>query len=238
MSGPSARRSGRSREPGPAAGSAPSARSAPRLRFDGRIAGVGTTSGTRVVLGHWAHSPFGPFSDVMIEDPDGHRTLLAPTRRTAGFIAGTYTFEEVRVVPVRVRVAGDRWTVAAGSLLDLSFTVGRRGTLGTLLRAIPAAVAARPAWSAVTDPAARLLMGVHTRGSAGGGRFEWYGAHDLHRITTARTVYRGRDLGSLAPVDPPVRFGFGSTPRAPSLVRVFTTVRLNGAPGRPGDPVG
>ncbi|MFJ3639948.1 hypothetical protein ACIPRD_09375 [Streptomyces sp. NPDC090108] len=215
-------------------GTGPGAGSAARLRFDGRIAGVGTASGTRVVLGHWARTPFGSFSDVMVEEPDGHRTLLAPTRQTAGFIAGTYTFEEVRVVPVEVHVAGNRWTVRAGRLLDLSFTVGGRGALGAVLRMIPRELAARPAWSAVTDPAARLLMGVRTRGSAGGGRYEWYGAHDLHRITSARAVYRGRDLGRLAPVAPPVRFGFGSTPRTPSVVRVCTTVRLNG--GEPWDP--
>ncbi|MBI0381305.1 hypothetical protein JBE27_34865 [Streptomyces albiflaviniger] len=38
-----------------------------RLRFDGWIAGMGTSSGTRVVLGHWERSPFGPFSDVMLD---------------------------------------------------------------------------------------------------------------------------------------------------------------------------
>lgn len=33
-----------------------------RLTFDGWIAAVGTGSGTRVVVGHWPRSPFGPFS--------------------------------------------------------------------------------------------------------------------------------------------------------------------------------
>jgi hypothetical protein len=32
------------------------------------------------------------------------------------------------------------------------------------------------------------------------------------------------DQGGLAPVDPPVRFGFGSTPRTPALVRVVTLI--------------
>ena len=53
------------------------------LRFDGWIAGLGTSSGTRIVVGHWPGSPFGPFSDVMLERPDGERVLLAPTRETA-----------------------------------------------------------------------------------------------------------------------------------------------------------
>src|SRR2546423_15496332 len=75
-----------------------------RLRFDGWIAGLGTTSGTRVVLGHWPRSPFGAVSDVMLETPDGHRLLLASTRELADFVAATYVFDEVRVGPV----AGDR----------------------------------------------------------------------------------------------------------------------------------
>ncbi|MFG2881223.1 hypothetical protein ACGFYV_02670 [Streptomyces sp. NPDC048297] len=196
-----------------------------RLRFDGWIAGLGTASGTRLVLGHWADSPFGPFSDVMLEHAGGHRLLLAPTRRTADFVARTYAFDEVCVVPVRVGVAGNRWTVVAGSLLDLTFTVGRRGALGILLGAVPGPVSARPFYATVTDPAARLLLGVRTRGTAGAGRHEWYGAHDLHPVTTASVRLGGRDLGPLTPVDPPVHVGFGSTPRSPCLVRVTTTVR-------------
>ncbi|MGW0337380.1 hypothetical protein ACWD0J_37130 [Streptomyces sp. NPDC003011] len=195
-----------------------------RMRFDGWIAGLGTSCGTRVVVGHWPRSPFGPFSDVMLERADGERLLLAPTRETADFVSGTYVFDTVRVVPVGVGVVGDTWTVTAGSLL-LCFTAGRRGLPGMLLRAVPGALAARPAWSALTDLPARVLMpGVRTRGSAGAGRREWYGARDLRPIRAASAVFEGHDLGGLAPVDPPVRFGFGSVPRTPALTRVTTTV--------------
>ena len=59
----------------------------------------------------------------------------------------------------------------------LSFTVGGRPPLGRLLRAAPARVASSPAWASVVDPVARVVLpGVRTRGSAGGGRREWYGA--------------------------------------------------------------
>ncbi|MFE5402527.1 hypothetical protein ACFQ9Z_14210 [Streptomyces sp. NPDC056580] len=208
------------------------ARPAP-LRFDGWIAGAGTSSGTRLVLGHWLRSPFGPFSDVMLERADGHRLLLAPTPETARFIGGTYTFDEVRVVSVRVRADDRCWTVDAEPLLRMSLTVGRRGATGLLLRAVPGALAASPAWTAVTDPLARLLLGVRTRGSAGGGRREWYGARDQRALTAATATFEGRDLGALAPVAPPVRFGFGSTPRRPSLVRVTTTVRETARPTAP-----
>ncbi|MEU7058028.1 hypothetical protein [Streptomyces sp. NPDC046197] len=202
-------------------------RSRERMVFDGWIAGAGTSSGTRLVLGHWAHSPFGPFSDVMLERGDGHRLLLAPDRRTAGFVAGTYTFDEVRIVPVGVEVRGDTWAVSAGPL-ELRFTTGRRGPLGLLLRAVPRRLAVTPAWIAVVDGPARLLRGVRTRGSAGAGRREWYGARDLRPVRRVTASYDGVGLGALAAVEPAVRFGFGSTPRAPCVVRVTTTVALYG----------
>jgi len=68
--------------------------------FTGRIAGLGITSGVRLVIGMWETTPFGPFADVMIEEPGGRRILLAPTDESAEFIATTYTFDEVQVAPV------------------------------------------------------------------------------------------------------------------------------------------
>ncbi|AZM51623.1 hypothetical protein DMA15_02675 [Streptomyces sp. WAC 01529] len=198
----------------------------PLLRFEGWIAGMGTSSGTRIVLGHWPRSPFGPFSDVMLERADGERLLLAPTQETADFVGGTYTFDTVRVVPVEVGRAAGSWTVAAGPL-DLRFTTGRRGLLGLLLRAVPGALARRPAWSALTDRFAGLLLpGVRTRGSTIGGRREWYGARDLRPIRAVTAAFEGTDLGALAPVEPPVRFGFSSVPRNPAVTRVTTTIAL------------
>ncbi|WP_046728066.1 hypothetical protein [Streptomyces humi] len=210
--------------PGDTGASASAARR--RVRFEGWIAGVGTSSGTRVVLGHWQRSPFGAFSDVMLERADGERLLLAPTRETAEFIGATYVFDTVRVVPVRVSVSAHTWTVNAGSL-ELCFVTGRRGPLGLLLRAVPRALARRPAWSALTDwPARMLLRGVRTRGSARAGRREWYGARDLRPISLVSASFEGVDLGVTAPVEPPVRFGFGSVPGKPALTRVTTTVDL------------
>ncbi|MFD9791631.1 hypothetical protein ACFWXK_11850 [Streptomyces sp. NPDC059070] len=202
-----------------------------RLRFDGWIAGLGTASGTRIVLGHWQRTPFGPFSDVMVEDGGGERLLIAPTRRTADFIRSTYVFDDVRIEPVEVTVSGESWSVAAPSL-ELRFVVGRRGPLGLALRAVPAGLARRPAWSALTDVPARLLLnGVRTRGSAGGGRTEWYGAQDLRPLRTVSAVFDGADLGPMEPVMPPVRFGFGSVPPRPCLTRVTTTVALGRGEG-------
>ncbi|MGI5244953.1 hypothetical protein [Dactylosporangium sp. CA-139066] len=194
------------------------------MRFDGWIAGVGTAEGTRIVLGHWPRSPYGAVSDVMVERADGHRVLLAATQELAEFVAATYAFDEVRVVPVGVRRDGPRWTVEAGPL-RLGFVVGRRGALGWLLRAVPAPLAGRPAWVRLIDrPARRLMPGVRTYGSAGGGRREFYGARDLHPIVAAEAQWEGAALGAQRDVEPPVRFGFGSAPRRPALVRITTTV--------------
>ena len=71
------------------------------------------------------------------------------------------------------------------------------------------------------------MDGVRTRGTAGGGRREWYSAQDMQRIKSVSARFDGVDLGDIRPVTPPVRFGFGSTPEAPSMVRVLT--RINGA---------
>ncbi|MER6715408.1 MULTISPECIES: hypothetical protein [unclassified Streptomyces] len=205
------------------AGRTPSPGRSPR--FDGWIAGIGTASGTRVVLGHWARSPFGPFSDVMVEGADGWRLLLAPSRETADFVAGTYVFDEVRVVPVRVRITGRSWTVSAPPL-DLRFSTGRRNLTGLALRAVPGRLATRPGWIALWDRPARLLLGARTHGSARAGRHQWYGARDLHPVVSATVRHDGESLGALAPVEPPVRFGSGSTPRSPCVVRVTTRVAV------------
>ncbi|MBB3675067.1 hypothetical protein [Modestobacter versicolor] len=197
-----------------------------RLQFDGWILGLGTTSGTRVVLGHWARSPLGPISDVMVQRPDGHRVLLAPTEEVAAFVGSTYTFDEVRLVPVTVgRPDGTTWTVDAGPLQGRVRT-GPRPALGRLLHAVPARLARTPAWVGLLDLPARLSTGLRTKGSAGNGRTEWYGVQDLHTLTGVDARWDGEPLGALTAVRPPVTFGFGSVPPRPSVVRVMTTVQL------------
>ena len=189
-------------------------------RFRGHIAGVGTTSGVRVVVGRWAESPFGAFADAMVETAAGHRVLLAPTEEVAELVAATYSFDEVRIEPVTV----DGWALSSPSL-SWEIVEGGRTGLGRLLRLVPRRLAESPGWCTVTDPVARVVLrGVRTRGSAGNGRREWYGATDVHAVESLTGAFDGVDLGALAPVDPAPRFGFSSTPRRPSVTAVVTTV--------------
>ncbi len=198
------------------------------MRFSGAIAGAGSSSGIRVVVGRWLDTPLGSFADVMVEDRSGHRTLLAPSVDVADFIRATYAFDEVWIGPVTVEESATRWAARAGDLLDLRLEVGRRTPLGHLLRAVPHRVATSTRWASLVDPVASFAMrGVRTRGVALEGRREWYGATDLRRVTALTGSWRGEPLGALAPVDPPCRFGFSSTPATPSVTTVVTTVVLD-----------
>ncbi|HYN28352.1 MAG TPA: hypothetical protein VES95_00570 [Dermatophilaceae bacterium] len=198
-------------------------------RFFGRIAGIGSTSGTRVVVGRWERTPMGAFADAMVETAAGHRVLLAPTEEVADFIAATYSFDETRVEPFEASVTGATWEVRSPSL-ELTLVTGSRTALGHLLRVVPPPLARDPRWATLVDPVARVaLRGVRTRGAARDGRREFYGASDVHRVTRAQGSFDGIPLGELAPVDPPCRFGFSSTPRTPSVTDVVTTVELRAA---------
>ena len=191
----------------------------------GEILGVGTREGTRIIVGNWAVSPYGAFADVMVERSDGHRLLLAPTRPIAEYVAQTYSFDEILVVPVVVdRSPHGGFSTVVGPL-KLSVTLGARTATGWALHLLPRRITGRVWFSRLTDPIARILLpGVRTHGTAGGGRHEFYGAHDVRSVTSLVAAWGGRSLGGLAPVEPAPRFGFGSTPRVPTLTRVTTTV--------------
>ncbi|MCJ1698876.1 hypothetical protein MT356_04010 [Rathayibacter festucae] len=206
-------------------------RTSRRLRFSGRIAGFGTASGTRIVLGLWASTPFGAFADAMVERADGHRLLIAPTDEVADFIGSTYSFDEVRLAPVAWhRVAGG--IEATAGPLSLALRLGGLTPLGRLLRVVPRPLAEHPAWLTAISPVASLLVrGVKTAGSAGHGRREYYGVRAIRSILGVTASLDGADLGALGPLSPPVRFGFSSAPATPAIVDVTTTITLPRTPG-------
>ncbi|MGV0109551.1 MULTISPECIES: hypothetical protein [unclassified Arthrobacter] len=198
-------------------------------RFEGHIAGIGTASGTRLVIGRWDASPFGAFTDVMMEDSAGVRTLLAPSREIADYVGATYTFDDVVLLEIVSSLDSSRLLVDAGDL-QVQAEVGPVTLLGRLLGVLPSRLATHPRWLALINPVASLLVkGVATAGSAGNGRTEYYGVTSARSLTGATASWRGSDLGTLAAVSPPVRFGFSSAPPRPQLVTVTTTIRRPGA---------
>src|SRR4051794_11601721 len=97
----------------------------PRSRFRGEIAGIGSSSGTRVVLGRWAASPLGSFTDAMVQTAHGYRVLVAPSPEVAEFVGATYSFDQVRIE----QVVTEGWSVRSPSL-SIDLTIGRRTLLG------------------------------------------------------------------------------------------------------------
>lgn len=195
-----------------------------RRSFSGHIVGFGTTSGTRIVIGAWNRSPFGAFADAMIEQPNGHRILIAPRAEIAQFVAATYSFDEVRIEPISVR-ADDEWSIHTRTM-QARVTPGRRLWVSVPLSLVPAVVRRTPRWAKVCNPiAGRLMPGVQTYGSAGGGRQEWYAATEVRRLTHISATWEGDELGDLAAVTPPVHFGFASPPTTPTLTTLTSYVQ-------------
>lgn len=179
-----------------------------------------------MVVGVWHSSPFGAFADAMVQTADDRRLLLAPTAEVAEFVSATYAFDEVRVRAIAAELSGHRLTVT-GADLDVTAELGGPARFDRLLRLVPGPLASAPWWLRVINPVAGLLVpGVHTAGTAGGGRREYYGVRRSRRISALSGRFDGVRLGGLADLEPPVAFGFSSAPTDPQLVTVTTTIDL------------
>jgi len=197
-----------------------------RLVFTGHIAGFGTTAGVRMVVGTWAASPFGAFADVMVQTADDERVLLAPNAQIAEFVGSTYQFDRIELGAVDAELSANRLAISASGLAA-TVTIGGPAPIDRLLRLVPGRLATEPWWLRAIDPvAARIVAGVHTAGSAGNGRREYYGVRRSRRIEAVAGSFGGRDLGGVAPLLPPVSFGFSSAPPAPQIVAVTTTIEM------------
>lgn len=197
-----------------------------RLVFDGYIAGFGTSAGVRLVVGHWTSSPFGAFTDVMVQTAADERILVAPSTEVADFVASTYHFDRVEVAAVSARLSDHRLEVSSPSL-SVAVGIGGPAPVDWLLRLVPDRLAVAPWWLRAIDPiASRLVRGVHTAGTAGQGRREFYGVRRSRRIVSVGGTFAGRDLGAVAPLLPPVGFGFSSAPPTPQIVAVTTTIDI------------
>jgi hypothetical protein len=179
----------------------------------GVISSAGFASGHRFVCGVWATSPLGPIVDLMWATPSGTRRLVAPDPGVAAFVSAVYHFDEVVVSPLTARVEGRSLTVDAPEFgLVLKARAGRGWPVP-----LPG-----PAWfhRRLAGPVARRALGVRTYGVSSTGVREWYRARWYRPLVEASATLGGQDLGVLAPLDPPVRFGFSEPPRPPSMVWV------------------
>ncbi len=199
-----------------------------RLVFTGHIAGAGTGSGLRIVIGAWDDSPFGAFTDVMLQTADDERVLLAPDDTIADFVSSTYRFDRVQLGRLSSTLDGQQLTVATEDF-EARILIGGPAPIDRLLRLVPPRLATSPRWlRAIDTVASRVVAGVHTYGTAGNGRVEYYGVRRSRRITAIDGHYRGASLGGLAPLQPPVSFGFSSAPSLPQIVSVTTTIDESG----------
>jgi len=153
----------------------------------------------------------------MWADPAGRRRLLAPSPEVADYIASVYFFDEVAVTAMTVTLAENSLDLyVAQADLDIHLDLGR---------GLPWAPD-RPLWFTehIEAPIARRCLGVQVTGVSPTGVRQWYQATGIRRVTGGWAALGDCDLGAIAGVDPPVRFGFSEPPRWPSSVKIKTTL--------------
>lgn len=205
-----------------------------RIRLEGRIAGVGFSSGHRFVAGLWDRGPLGPMVDVMWARPDGSRTLLASSEQVARFVGGVYRFEETVVVPIELHQDDRRIDLHAGPL-RISLQTARPLKAFSLR---PRRLRRSLWWVRVEDALLRPLAGplllrggggVRLYGRSPSGVREWYCIDNYRRVEAASGSLHQEDLGTLAPLDPPAGFGFSEFPRRPAVVDCAPVLRGAGS---------
>jgi hypothetical protein len=194
-----------------------------RVRLEGHIAAAGFASGDRFVIGLWDDGPLGRMTDVMWARADGTKVLLASSDDVARFVGGVYSFDEVRVVPTSLDKSSVALRLEAGPL-TIHLTAGDPLRVFALR---PRLFRRSPLWVRFEDMVVRPLVaplllrggaGVRLYGRSPSGVREWYCIDSYRPLRDARAGLEGRDLGPLAPLDPPAEFGFSEFPRRPALV--------------------
>ncbi|HEV2756849.1 MAG TPA: hypothetical protein VG318_13865 [Actinomycetota bacterium] len=194
-----------------------------KIVLEGAIAGLAFASGDNFVVGLWDSGPLGPMTDVMWARPDGSRVLLAPDEDVAAFVAGTYSFDETRVVPIRAARSREGFSVTAGDV-HLDADAGRAHPL---FAARPRPLRRWLPWVRFEDAVLRRLVGrfvvggaegVRMHGTTPSGAREWYRIDGYRTIVAARGEVAGADLGALTELRPDPGFGFSGFPSRPALV--------------------
>lgn len=190
--------------------------------FVGRISSSGFDSGDRIVIGDWAKSPMGSFTNIMWAKPNGARILLSPSEKHAEYVSSLYEFEEVHVVPIQVKRGKRTILVEAGDLI-----VEMKWKRGFYLPI------RRPLWfiSTVEQSFAKLFFGTKTHGKTKNGLKEWYCIQSLAKISYSSAEKSGMNFGDSARFETTACFGFSEPPKRPSSVQVRSIIENPGQRG-------
>lgn len=183
--------------------------------FRGRIFSSSFERGDRVVIGAWDDSPLGGFTNIMWADPNGNRTLLSPSEKHAEYVSSLYSFEEIRIVPVDVKIDGKSISVKADDF-SVYMSWGFRFPLP-----FP-----RPLWfiSSVENFFAKTLFGTRTHGIANNGSEEWYSIRSISWLKGASAIVSGDNLGAMSSRTESSCFGFSEPPRRPAAVSLSSII--------------
>ncbi len=206
-----------------------------RQSLYGSITSVGFASGHRFVIGHWLHSPIGPFADIMWAKPDGSRVLVCEPK-AAEYVTSVYPFSEVQHKQVDIQTtdyqAADLQTADIQTAQSscpqcpqnqrkfrsrvLQITAGSL-SLEVKLNRYFIWFPPRPRWVTQTleNRLSQVLLGVKTYGTSPTGVSEWYRSKVLRWVSVASASIDGVDLGEMISLERPLGFGFTDPPLRP-----------------------
>lgn len=183
--------------------------------FKGRITSSGFQSGDRIVVGTWDESRFGKFTDIMWARPDGHRTLIAPSKDIAEYVDEMYSFDEILIQDIDVEQNGDEMKVSC-EMMELEF-VWNRGWKIPFKRSLLFIATVELFF-------AKLFFSTRTHGVTRNNRKEWYAIDRVSKITKANAIISGQSAGQISPMKEPCKFGFSEAPKKPSSCEVRTHI--------------
>ena len=183
--------------------------------FQGRITSSGFQTGDRIVVGAWNSSPFGNFTDIMWAKPDGTRVLIAPTQEIADYVTAMYSFDEVILEEIVSKEEGRCLTVKCKSM-DLQFS-WKKGFAIPFKRSLLFIATVELFF-------ARLIFSTRTYGLTRNNRREWYAIDRVSNLSQASAKIGGNNVGNMAPMNPPCKFGFSEAPKKPASCEVRTHI--------------
>ena len=183
--------------------------------FQGRITSSGFQTGDRVVVGAWKSSPFGNFTDIMWAKPDGTRILIAPNQEIADYVTDMYSFDDVLLEAIDIEEDGRNLSVKCKTMkLEFSWKKGFAIPFKRSLLFI----------ATVELFFAKLIFSTRTYGLTRNNRQEWYAIDRVSNLSRASAKIEGEDVGDMASMSPPCKFGFSEAPRKPASCEVRTHI--------------